>query len=193
VVESQLQLPRTPWWKVVLWAAGPVVLAVGVIVFFVGRATEDSARKTAPLPALPAQPAANEPDQKAFTKEAREVARKFILTAVVRKNTGASWELLDPTYPSKGEFTKRTWAQGNIPVIPLSFPLESLSQARFNVRYSSPKQLTVEVAFFPGRRGGRKPELFEIGLRDRGTASKPRWLVDYWMTRYVPGVRAEPE
>jgi hypothetical protein len=191
VVESQLPMPRTPWWKVALWAAGPVVLAIGVIVFFIERRTDDAAKQS-PLPALPAERAKSEPDPKAFTKEAQQVARKWILTAVVRRNTGASWALLDPTYEGKNEYTKRTWAKGDIPVIPLSFPLKNLGQARFRLTYSDPKQLVVEVAFFPTVKGS-KPELFEIGLRQRGTASNPRWLVDYWMTRYRAGRRPPPQ
>jgi hypothetical protein len=185
-------MPRTPWWKVALWAAGPIVLAIGVIVFFVERSTDDGAKQSSALPALQPEQKLAQPDQKAFTKEAQQVARQWILTAVTRRNVAASWALLDPTYEGKNEFTKQTWAKGDIPVIPLSFPLKNLGQARFRVSYSSPKQLTVEVAFFPTQ-AGKKPELFEIGLRQRGTESNPRWLVDYWMTRYRPGVRAEPE
>jgi hypothetical protein len=182
-------MPRTPWWKVALWAAGPVVLAIGVIVFFIERSTDDAAKKPAPPPTLPAEPVTTKVDPKAFTKEAQQVARKWILTAGTRKNTGASWELLDPTYPSREGYTKRTWAQGDIPVVPLSWP-QRLDHTRFRVTATYPGGLTVDVAVFYK---GRRPELFEIGLRQRGTASKPRWLVDYWMTRYRPGVRAEPE
>jgi hypothetical protein len=189
---SEFQLPRTPWWKVALWAAGPVVLTIGIIVFFVQRSTEDSAKRTTSLPALPAEQKLRQPDQKAFTKEAQQVARKWITTAVVRRNTAASWALLDPTYEGKNEYTRRTWARGDIPVIPLSFPLKNLGQARFRVTYNDPRQLLVEVAFYPAA-GKAKPELFELGLRQRGTQQNPRWLVDYWMTRYRPGFRAEPE
>lgn len=188
---TEFQLPRTPWWKIALWAAGPVVLTIGIIVFFVERSTGDSAKRTTSLPALPAERTLREPDQKAFTKEAQQVARKWITTAVVRKNTAASWALLDPTYEGKNEYTKRTWARGDIPVIPLSFALQNLGQARFRVTYNDPRQLLVEVAVYPSGKG--KPELFELGLRQRGTQQKPRWLVDYWMTRYRAGFRSEPE
>ena len=172
-----------------LWAAGPIVLVIGVIVFFVSRNDSGSSAKQKPLPAAPAQPAVNQPDQKAFTKEAQKVARKFMSTAGTRKNTGASWELLDPTYPSKNEYTKQTWAKGEIPVVPLSWP-QLLDHARFQVSQTYPGGITVEVAVFYK---GKKPELFEIGLRQRGTSSKPRWLVDYWMTRYRAGRRPPPE
>jgi hypothetical protein len=185
-----MQFPRTPWWRPLLWAVGPVVLAVGVLVFLIAHYNNDGGSSAKPLPPAPAAPAANKVDQKAFDEEAQQVARRFILTAVARRNTGASWTLLDSEYPGKSEYTKKTWAKGDIPVIPASFPLTNLKEARFRVTESFPKQLTVEVAFFPKN---RKPELFVIGLRDRGKGTNRHWLVDYWMTRYVPGVRAEPE
>jgi hypothetical protein len=183
-------MPKNPWWRSLLWAAGPIALAIGVIVFLVDHYSEPSGSNTPP-PALqeePNAPAANVVNPKVFDKEARDVAGKFILTAVARKNTGASWALLDPTYPSREGFTKATWAKGDIPVVP--FPGAENADARFNVTYSSPKQLTVEVALVP--RGKGEPAVFELGLRRRGTGENQRWLVDYWMTRYRAGVLPDP-
>jgi hypothetical protein len=167
------------------------VLAVGVLVFLIAHYNNDGGSSAKPLPpGPPAQPAGSNVDQKAFTPDAQRIARRFILTAVARRNTGASWELLDPEYPGKTDYTKKMWAQGDIPVIPTSFPLTNLKEARFRVTESFPNSLLVEVAFFPKN---RKPELFEIGLRRRGTGANRHWLVDYWMTRYRPGVRANPK
>src|ERR671925_537596 len=178
-------MPKKPLWRTLIWAIGPIVLAIGVIVFIVDHYSEPSGSSSnKPLPAMqPANaPAANVVNPKAFDQQAREVAGKFLLTAVSRRNTGASWELLDPTFPGKEGYTKATWAKGDIPVIP--FPAAS-SDARFNVTYSSGTQLTVEVALVP-KKG--KAQVFELGLRKRGT----RWLVDYWMTRYRACVLPDP-
>ena len=105
-------MPRTPLWRNVLRYAGPVVLAVGVVVFLVARFTGNASEK--PLPALPNTQVANTADQKALTPEIRQVADKFILTAVARKNVGESWAVLDPTFPGKADFTKASWAKGDI-------------------------------------------------------------------------------
>jgi hypothetical protein len=183
-------MPRNPWWRTLLWAVGPIVLAIGVIAFLVAHYSESSGSNK-PLPALQESegaPAANVVNPKLFDKEARDVAGQFILTAVARRNTGASWEILDPTYPGREGYTKQTWAKGDIPVIP--FPGAGSADARFNVTYSSPKALTVEVALVP--RGKGQPGVFEIGLRRRGTGNNQHWLVDYWMTRYRPGVLPDP-
>lgn len=183
-------MPKNPWWRTLLWAAGPILLAIGVIAFLVAHYSEPGGSSSKPLPPLQESagaPAANVVNPKLFDKQAREVAGQFILTAVARRNTGASWELLDPTYPGREGYTKQTWAKGDIPVIP--FAGAAQADARFNVTYSSPKQLTVDVALVP-KKG--EPAVFEIGLRRRGTGNNQRWLVDYWMTRYRPGVLPDP-
>ncbi|HET7857061.1 MAG TPA: hypothetical protein VFL41_11450 [Gaiellaceae bacterium] len=183
-MEGELRTPKNPWWRTLLWAAGPIALAIGVIVFIVAHYSEPGGKSSKPLPALQEEnaPAENVVNPKLFDAQAREVAGKFLVTAVARKNTAASWELLDPTFPGKEGYTKATWAKGDIPVIP--FPAAQ-ADARFNVTYSTPKALTVEVALVPTK---GEPAVFELGLRKRGT----RWLVDYWMTRYRPGVLSDP-
>jgi hypothetical protein len=137
-----------------------LVLAVGALAFLLVRIAEPGSSDEPPPARRSAEPVV---DQKAFDTEARQVAGKFILTAVARKNTGASWELLDPTYAGREGFTKQTWAKGEIPVIP--FPGAEQADARFNVTYSSPAQLMVEVAGVAreGRPGG---------LRSRSQAAK---------------------
>lgn len=172
------------------------MLGVGVVVFLISHYRDsDTPAAKAPLPAASAadpQANASAPTNITLDKEARTVAAKFILTAVARNNTGASWELLDPTFFGKNEYTKKTWAKGDIPVIPTSFPLTNLEQARFNVTYNAPDQKTVEVLLVP-RSGKGEPELFEIGLRRRGEGASQRWLVDYWMTRYRAGRLPNPQ
>ena len=36
-------------------------------------------------------------------------------------------------------------------------------------------------------------QTFLMSLKDHGADAKRRWLVDYWMTAYKPGFRAEPK
>lgn len=174
-----MESARPPRWRGRLLTAGAVLLAVGGLAFVVARYSEPSS-SSEPAPAF--RDTTQVVDQKAFDNEAREVAGDFILTAVARRNTGASWALLDPTFPGREGYTKATWAQGDIPVIP--FPGAERAQARFRVTFASKNQLTVEVALVP-RKG--EPAIFDLGLRRRGKGANQRWLVDYWMTRYVAG------
>jgi hypothetical protein len=181
-VEARTYLPKRNWLRTLLWAAGPIVLAIGVIVFFVARAGS-SDESSGPLPAAPKAPAQPKVDQ-TIEPEARRVAGQFILTAVARKHTGTSWSLLDPTYPGKEEYTKATWAKGDIPVIP--FPVSNLKEARFRVAGRQGKELSLEVGLIPKKGSGVRRAVFDLVLTQHGK----RWLVNYWATAYTPPIRA---
>ena len=120
---------------------------------------------------------------------ARIVAEKFIRTAVVRKNTGSSWELLDSTFPGKSGYTKKRWAKGRIPVAP--YPGSQITETQLHVAGRHPGRLSLLVALIPkhGRVG-----LFRLGLRSRGKGANHRWLVDYWNadSQGLAGVRCCP-
>ena len=124
------------------------------------------------------EPQANQ----SFDRRARLVAEKFILTAVARKNTRASWKLVDLSFPGTSELTKREWATGDIPVVPTSSPI-TRNAIRLSVAevHAHGSKLLLDVVLAPKR---KRPEVFEIGLRRHGKGSERRWLVDYWMTRY---------
>jgi hypothetical protein len=161
----------------------PAALAIAVIVFLVVRFTGQSSEAPPPAPQASAQAVGN---QDLLTPAARQVAEKFVMTAGFRQNTGASWALLDPTFAGKSEFSRRTWAKGNIPVQPVTFPRSQLKDMQITVGPSVANELTLEMLLVP-RKG--KAEQYEIGLHKRGQ----KWLVDYWMTRYVPGFRKPPK
>jgi hypothetical protein len=182
-------MPRTPLWRNVLRFAGPAVLAIGVVVFIVARFAGEGSNDKA-LPAAPNVPVAAEPDQKALTPEIRQVADRFILTAVARKNTGESWGLLDPTFPGKSEFTKATWAKGDIPVVPAGYPFLK-KDVRYSVEEVYPGTVVLDVVIIP--RNDARTQRFQLSVKQNGSGASERWLVDYWMTRYVPGVLANPE
>lgn len=186
-------MPRTPLWRNVLRFAGPAVLAAGVIVFVVARWTGDAAPEKA-LPSAPNTPVAAKADQKALTPEIREVANKFILTTATldRPNAGDSWEILDPDYPGKSDFTKATWAKGDIPVVPVSFPFTS-KDVKLSVASVYPQNVVLDVIVIPPKGVKGRAELFELGVKRHGAGSSERWLVDYWQSRYRPGVLPNPE
>ena len=129
-------------------------------------------------PAVADEPRANQ----SFDPRARRVAERFILTAVARRNTGASWKLVDLSFPGRAELTKREWATGDIPVVPTSSPI-TRTAIRLSVAevHAHGSELLLDVVLGPKR---KRPEVFEIGLRRHGQGAKRHWLVDYWMTRY---------
>jgi hypothetical protein len=184
-VEARGSIPRRTWLPTALRTVGPFALAVGVLIFFIVQ-TLDSTGEGSPLPAVPEAPAVPKVDQ-TIEPVAREVAGKFILTAVARKNIGASWALLDPTYMGKDEFTKKQWAKGDIPVAP--YPVGSLEQALFRVSARTGKMLQLEVALIPKKGSKLKSATFDLGLTRRGD----RWLVDYWATSWKAGRRPPAE
>ena len=168
--------------------AGPAVLAVGVIVFLVARFTGNATDK--PLPPAPNTPVAAKADQKALTPAIEKVADRFIQTAVARKNVGASWEVLDPEFPGKSEFTKATWAKGNIPVVPTGYPFRP-QDVRYSVESVFPGTVVLDVIIIPTN--DARTQRFTLSVKQHGSGASERWLVDYWMTRYVPGVKALPD
>jgi hypothetical protein len=183
-------MPRTPLWRNVLRFAGPTVLAIGVIVFIVARFTGQGASEKA-LPSAPNTPAAAKVDQKALTPEVRAVANKFILTVVAGKNYGAAWDVIDPTYPGKSEYTKASWSKADgLPVVPTGYPFKP-EDIRLAVKAVYPGSVLLEATIIP--RSTARVQTFEMSLKDHGPGAKRRWLIDYWMTAYKAGFRDEPK
>ena len=184
-------MPRAPLWRNVLRFVGPAVLAIGVIVFIVARFTGQGESEKA-LPAAPNDtPAAANPDQKALTPDMRSVANKFILTVVAGKNYGAAWDVTDPTYPGKSEYTKASWSKADaLTVVPTGYPFRP-QDVKLSVKNVYPGGIDLEATIIPTSTA--RPQTFQMSLKDHGQGAKPRWLVDYWMTAYKPGIRANPK
>ena len=168
-----------------LFRAALAVLAVGTVVFLYA-VFHDSAAK-GPLPTVTfangqtKTPAVIDPG-------AREVAGKFILTAVARKNLASSWQLVHPTM--KQGFTKAQWLKGDIPV--QYFPVGKLEQVRFRVDEKMKDGVVLEVALVPNPGAGFDPMVFFLGLKKVGSGDHVRWLVDYWMPHWNPAVPKNP-
>ena len=171
------------------------MLAIGVIVFIVARFTGQGETEKA-LPAAPgATPVVAKADQKALTPEMRAVANKFILTVVAGKNYGAAWDVTDPTYPGKSEYTKASWSKAEatgegLPVVPTGYPFRP-QDVRLSVKNTYPGGIDLEATIIPTSTA--RVQTFLMSLKDHGENAKRRWLVDYWMTAYKPGFRAEPK
>jgi hypothetical protein len=190
-IQSVLSSPRAT--RLLFWL-GALVLAAGVVVFVraIADGPEPIQEKLSNQPAqLPARPETKAPVDPA----AKRVARQFIRTAVARRNLAASWKI---THPSLRQgLTLKEWKTGNIPVIPLSYPVAKLESVVFKVDESTQRTTVLEVAMIPrpgAKAFGRKidPDLFWLGLKKVGRGKNARWLVDYWMPREGPIFRAIP-
>ena len=179
VVQNALSSRRVNRW--LPWIAG-AVLAAGVIAFLVayygntadtnekfqkGTPSSFAAKKTVPL-----------------AKEARDTAGKFILTAVSRQRLDQAWSLA--TQNLKGGLTYKEWLTGNIPIPPLSAPIDKAAITK--IAYSHPREAEINIVVLPKipNRYGIKATLYVIDLKKVGT----RWLVDYCQVQASPGAPA---
>ena len=120
------------------------------------------------------------PEQKAtvvLDPSARQVAGRFILTAVAREHLAESYELTHPEL--RQGMSLKEWETGNIPV--QYYPADAIDTATFKIDEShADKALLEGGARAQGRRRGETADLF-IGLKK----VKGKWLVDYWGAAYV--------
>ena len=178
---SNVQLGRA-----LVWLSAAVFVG-GLIVFLATRTGSEGEE-----PSTAARPAAQQqrPTGNAATLDAaaREVAGKFILTAVARTDLAASYELVHPDL--RQGFTLAQWKTGEIPIVP--YEVDSIEQARFRVEEAYPNQLLLEVALIPKEGSTKRAAVFQLGLKDTAKGASRHWLVDYWMPRWSPPIPAAP-
>ncbi|HZP71754.1 MAG TPA: hypothetical protein VFA97_00095 [Gaiellaceae bacterium] len=116
-----------------------------------------------------------------------KVARKFLETAVLRKNVDASYNLVHVDL--KGRMTRKQWDTGNIPVV--DYPANNAKTAAFQVDFSYQTEMLLEVNLV-AKRGSPstvRPNLdFFLGLKRAGGKKDGRWLVNYWEPHWRPPV-----
>jgi hypothetical protein len=127
-----------------------------------------------------------------FTAERRRavlaVVRKFVATAVARRNVGASYDLVAPDL--RAGMTRRAWARGDIPVSPYRPASGAVSVALVRGSYAHEVDLNIALAVRPG--SGAQPLGAEIYLRATGTGARRRWLVDGFLPSQTLGAAAPP-
>ena len=160
--------------------ASALVLAAGIIAAVVAFAPNKNAEPER-VSNEPAQLPAKETKAK-LPDEAQQVARRFVQTAVARKNLAEAYDLVGPNI--RGNLTRKEWLTGDIPVIP--YPIETLDVAPFKVDYSYTDEALIEVALLPKENSGVKPQLFSLVLKKIGTKNDKHWVVDLWTPRGSP-------
>ena len=174
------------------WAPyiGVTVLVIGVSAFLLAffRNTAPSSEPETKLSGPVERGLVTGPRAK-IAPEVQLVARRFIETAVARKNLAVGWKLTHPEL--RAGTTYKEWMRGTSSVIP--YPVDFSQPSPFRIDESYARLAFLEIVLMPRRKSGvTKPQLFIIGLKKVGTGKKQRWLVHYWAPRSIPLVpRAE--
>jgi hypothetical protein len=183
-----LSSPRNQRW--LMWISG-AVLVVGVAVFLGvflsrGSSSPSNANVSTVGSAGPSstKPAASKSTKVAPSASALQVARKFLETAVLRKNLDASYAIVGPTL--KEQMSRAQWRKGNIAVDP--YPANNAKTAKLNVAYSHKNHLMLIVALTPQKGSGVPPQAYKLGV-DRING---KWLVNYWIADYSHKVKENP-
>ena len=178
-----LKSPRTQ--KYLLWVSA-FVLAAGiaaVLVVFLGNTghSEPQSFGSEPVQTV-AKPKKNIPLEKAQ----RELAGKFILTAVQRKRLQDAWNLVGPGL--RQGITYKEWLKGTIPVIPF---LDPIKLAPIKVDISQKNYALIEVIIVPVSKNV-KSQIFTMEMIRVGKGSKSHWVVNSWAPRSTPTIPNNP-
>jgi hypothetical protein len=161
------------------------ILAAGIIAIIVTVALPSKSHALdTPISNKPADKVANDPPARVDPK-AIEIARKFLLTAVVRKNL--DWAYDNVHVDLKGRMSRRVWDRGNIPVIP--FDAQNAETTAFIPQFSLQKEVEFEIVLVPKVHAvyaGNKPLRFYLALRREKDKANGRWLVSYFEPHWKP-------
>jgi hypothetical protein len=170
--------PRPGWQKALPWVVAVVVvgaaIAAGIIWSNTGHST------ATPLTNQPAVDVSKVPPTVKLTPGATQVARRFIQTAVARKNLPEAYNLV--TEQIRQGQSLKSWNTGNIAVIP--YPVDAVKYAPMKIDFSYPDEAQVEIALLPKAGAAARPQLFLMDLVRR----KGKWLVNSWVPRSSPPV-----
>lgn len=167
------------------WVAGAVLL-LGVLAFWQTQVRSDDTPES-----FSSEPATNVAGEKTvpLPPEARQIAVKFIKTAVVRKNLREAWAISGPGI--RQDLTLREWMTGEIPVVP--YPDASVDESPVKVDWSYPNDVSLSVVMQPKAGSKEKPQIFFIGLKKFGSGASAKWLVNYWAPYAPPPIPSAPQ
>jgi hypothetical protein len=162
------------------------VLVIGFIVFLSAFLLRGTSGIHSPLSTLPAQTHVKL-IKAPPSKEALQVARKFLETAVLRKNLAAAYDITGPAL--KGTMTRKQFEKGNFGVDP--YPARNTKTAAFTVDWSYKTQIMLEVDLVAKKGSGSniRPHLpFFLGLERKGDKPNGAWQVNTWISTWHPPI-----
>jgi hypothetical protein len=158
------------------WAVGGLALCAGVVaVLVLGPNKNPAPERFSAQPAQEAEQLVRAP----LAAEARQVAVRFIQTAVARKDLDEAWTLVGPNL--RGGLSKARWTTGENPVVP--YPVDELDVAPYKVDASYTRSALLEVALLPRKGSGVRAQVFFLELKKLGSGHASRWVVDNWVPR----------
>jgi hypothetical protein len=178
VFEHREPIRKPGWRKALPWIIGALVVAALVAVLVVKFSNTGESTAT-PLSTVAADDRSAVPKTQKLDPEARSVARRFVQTAVARKNLRAAYALVGPMI-KQGQ-TLKEWMTGNIAVVP--YPVDAVEYAPMKIDYSYAREAQIQVALLPtdkAQKQGVRPQLFIATLiKDK----QDHWLVNAWVPR----------
>ena len=187
VDEFREPLPKRPFWPRALpWVAGLVLVTgvAGVLWKVVPNENPKVDRSATKNPTIVPDKA---PKTVPLSKEARRVAGRFILTAVIREHLDEAWKISGPEI--RQNISYKDWLTGNIPVVPFT---HKLGLTPMKVDYSFANHALLEVALLPAKGVKASGDYYWLELKKVGTGGDARWLVWSWVPRVNPAVPANP-
>lgn len=171
-----------------LWLGG-IVLLVGIVAFLATvllRGTGNAfPNKFSNAPAQVSHPEQHAP----VAAGQIALARRFIETAVARKDLDAAYSFVHPDL--RGGLTRAQWDQGTIPV--LYYQADNAKTVAFKVDYSYRTQALFEVNLHAKPGTEQRPTLlFFLGLKREGGKPNGRWLVNYFEPNWQAPVPMAP-
>ena len=115
------------------------------------------------------------------------IARKFLATAVVRKNL--DWAYDNVHVDMKGRMTRQQWDRGDIPVVP--FDAQNAGTTAFIPVFHLRDEVEFMIVLVPRRHAvyaGENVRQFFIGLKREHDSPRGRWLVSYFEPDWKPPI-----
>jgi hypothetical protein len=173
------EIQRRPGWQKALpWIVAVVVVGAAIAAGIIWSNTGKSS--ATPLTNQPALDVSKVPATVKLAPGAQTVARRFIETAVARKNLPEAYGLV--TQALKQGQSLKSWNTGNIAVVP--YPVDAIKYAPMKIDFSYPNEAQIQVALLPKAGAKIKSQLFIMDL----VKHKGKWLVNSWVPKSSPMV-----
>jgi len=132
----------------------------------------------------------NHPEKTVPTSTAQiSVMRKFITTAVARKNLKSAYWIVGPDL--RGGLSLKQWLHGDIPV--LFYHADNAKTVSFTTDYSYKTQALFEANLHAAPGTETRPSLlFYIGVKRRGGKANAPWQVNYFEPNWRAPIPMNP-
>lgn len=178
IFEHREPVRKPGWQKALPWVL--VVLVVGAVIAVIAIKYSSTGPAAAPLTNKPAVDVSKVPPTVKLPPGATSVARRFIESAVARKNLAASYSIV--TEQIRQGQSLKSWNTGNIAVVP--YPVVDVKYAPMKIDFSYPAEAQIEVALLPKAGTKVHGQLFIMDIVKRNG----KWLVNSWVPRSSPPV-----